>query len=1350
MTAPPVAARSLPPATHRLLTLGSAGLYDSATGTLILGPGKPLALLTYLALAPGRRASRESLIDLLWSDMDPDRGRAALRQILFHLRRLLGEEALPGSGELTLRHGLATDRDEFLGALEAGDLEEAVRRYGGAFLPDFGVPGGVAFEHWADLERARLQAAYLRAVEMVVRRLLNQARFREAQHLARQARDEAPGTEATWRLLLEAIVAGRDFVAAAVEAEALEAWAAMGQVGLEPATRAAIARARRVSPEAGEVAAGAAGLVAELTGREREFAAITAAWDAVRAGGWRQVHLSAPAGLGKTRLLQDTTARLRAAGAAIAEVRASPGEREIPLAFAADLAQALAQLPGAAGIAPASAAVLVRLNPALSARLPAASPGLTGEDPLRNRIQALADLAHAVAEEQPVVLVMDDLHWVDADSFRLLEGLAGRLSAARVLCLSAARPERRPPGAAPMILSLPPLTAPQVASLVTALGAMPVDEAWGGDFSRRLHQATAGSPLLVLETLRLAMDEGVLRRVDGEWQCPDPARLGGFLREGAALRQRILALPRDLGHLLGLLATAGTPLSAEGLARAAGRDAGTVTAMLGELERLGLVARAGADWQAAHDEVADAARNALDEPAQVHAHLAIGELLAGDEHADRHRLLRALRHFASAGESGRLRTLFRRYAWLARVHGDRRSLAELASEAIGEPSGSAGTRALRGAVPLPWRLGLWSPARQAAALAAATLALGGSVGLPMVREARDAALPRVLFLDSAGVAFEVVGRRELWDGRPDEVMPRRATTTLADAARTYTQQPPSLSPDGRSLAWNQTVGDSTTIDIWIRTPAGTRRLTREVRDDLVYGWLPDGSGLVGVSHRWSDRTVGGYDIAVFDTATGAARQVTRGREHDGQPFVSPEGTRIAFRRESLDGPTALCIVPFDGAGEPSCRLPAGEEVGVLLGWSNRDELVVVTQLLDRNRLVRYAWDTGATTVLVENQVYNPQLSPDRRWVLASVRAPGVSGTRDWIIPVDQPSAARRVRHAQGGVVVPRWWEGSAPAEGLVDRVEFADTGRTILPGVGRRLALRALTAEGTEVPIVAPVRWHASDTLIAVVDSLGQVHPRGIGRVTIEASLAGWRRVREEFEVAGAAPSTQLDEEWDDSWRERWITFGYPHPEVTTGPGGLRAFWNRGDGIYVSTGILRRAFGAGDGLGVEVRMSTPVTRSDWLRARVALVAGLDTASLLGANQRGAAPSLGDVDRYCGAAYPGGMGDFGARSLFLESAGGGGRLDLGPDAALLRSGAWWTLRVQVLPDGRCGVALNGRPVWISSQPIRLDRPLWLRIGDESASARLLHGPLTIWTGVRTDVDWTRLAGAVPAPPGGGSP
>lgn len=1342
MTATPVAALSLPPATHRLLTLGSTGLYDTSAGALVLGPGKPLALLTYLALAPGRRASREFLIDLLWADLDPDRGRAALRQILFHLRRLLGEDALPGTEELTLRHGLVTDRDEFLVALERGEVEEAVQRYGGAFLPDFGVPGGAAFEHWADLERARLQAAYLRAVELVVRRLLNQSRFKEAQRLARQARDEAPGAEATWRLLLEAIVAGQDFVSAAVEAEALERWAVEDGITLEPTTVAGVARARRVAPE-GSSPAVRPGLMTDLIGREREFAAITSAWDEVRRGQPRHVHLSASAGLGKSRLMRDIAARLRASGTPVVEVRAAPGERDIPFALAGVLSAALIEAPGALGVSPSSASSLVALNPALSSRLAVSADASVGDEALRRRMQAVLDLLHAVADEQPVAILLDDLHWGDAASIRLIEGATSRLDRAPVLVLSAARPEYAPGTEQSLRLPLPPLTRQAIAEMVRGVALVPDGAEWIETLVSGLEKATSGSPLLVLETLRLALDQDALGITSGTWSCRDPQRLADLLGAGQALRHRIAALPAHEHAVLALLATLGTPAERGLLGDPSDprRPSGDVAGALTGLERAGLVVRHGSAWQVAHDEIADAIRRDLDPEAARGLHAEVGGRLIADRGADRAALLRGVRHLAQAGEKDAVRRAFRRYVRTAWAEGDRRRGGALAAEALGGSPTEGGARALAASLPVSWRVGLWSRTRQAVAAAGLLVIGGGAAGVVQAREARLAGMQRLVYADSLGETVGVDARRAEWDGRRDEVVPRRVRSTLPGPAADFREYLPARSPDERSVAWNRAYADTTIIDIWIRTPGGVRRLTHAPRDDLAVSWLPDGSGLAGTSMRWNPPGGPGYDIAIFDTATGSARQVTRGPDHDRTPFVSPDGSRIAFLRERIEGPHQACVTSFDGVDEPECRLPGGEQLVGIYGWIDPDNLLITVGRPMSVALARYTWSTGAMSVLFTGTTLPVELSPDRRWVAVTARVPGVSGASDWIFPVYQPAEARRVAGVARTGETLRWWEGRATMQEVVDRIEFADSLPRVQLGVPSRLAIRALARDGRALPLATRLRWHTSDTSVAVVDQDGIVSARRAGAVEITASLGGWRTATQRIIIAGAASRTVARERWDADWRQRWITFGTPMPDVIEGPGGTRGFWNRGDGVFVSTAIFRQSFAPGDGFGLEVLMHTPVTADRYQRARVVVSPGVDTLAVVRAAPEGPPPPLGSPDDGCRVVFPGGSGS--AELHQFEITAGSTMasvlpLDLvGRDIA---AGGWWRLRLQILPDGRCGVAVNGKVVWLSEEGISLDRPFWLRLGDASPGAVLLHGPLEMWTGVRTDLDWV-----APRPP-----
>jgi len=81
---------SVDPTALRLELLGDASLATAAKGDargVGLTAGKPLALLAFLHCAPAHSASREQLLELLWSDAEPEAGRHTLRQTLWYIGR---------------------------------------------------------------------------------------------------------------------------------------------------------------------------------------------------------------------------------------------------------------------------------------------------------------------------------------------------------------------------------------------------------------------------------------------------------------------------------------------------------------------------------------------------------------------------------------------------------------------------------------------------------------------------------------------------------------------------------------------------------------------------------------------------------------------------------------------------------------------------------------------------------------------------------------------------------------------------------------------------------------------------------------------------------------------------------------------------------------------------------------------------------------------------------------------------------------------------------------------------------------------------------------------------------------
>lgn len=1323
-----------------LTTLGAASLGCIAPEQRraeVLGPGKPLALLTYLAFSPGRSASRDHLIDLLWADVEPEPARHALRQTLWFLRQRLGEDALVArDGAVALCATVEADRDAFLVAVEQLQLERAVELYRGDFLPAFAAPGGADFEHWADLERDRLRLLFIRAAEAVVRDWSARGRLRKAKDLAARVRDADPHNESAWRLLLEALLAANDRVGAELEARSLVHLLGEADRTPEPATRALLARVRE-TPEAPAREPGRRSLVADLIGREREFATIIAAWDSARTGPGRHIHITAAPGLGKTRLLDDMYARLRATGGRAVRVRANPGERQVPYALASELASELARLPGAAAVSPDAAGALVALNPSLSARYAQPADRASDLEALRRREIALGELLAAVAAEQPAALLIDDLHWGDGVSQQMLDRLLSRLGDQHVLAVTTARPSPEAglsPTAAAGQLTLNPLSDSDVGGLVASLGALPA-ESWASELPCRLHRAAHGSPLLVLETLHLALERGWLVLADGCWACPDPAALGAELERGGALRRRIEELPGHEHTLLLLLSVAGTPVAASLVAAADGRSAAAVLADLGALEQRGLVTRDGTEWQPAHDEIAARALEAASPDDLRAAHAAIGRVLADAAGSEAGALYRAGRHLAAGGDRPQLETVFARWVAAARVRGDRRSLRSLALDMLGSSPGASRARGLVASLPMHLRLGLTTGRRVAAVLA---LALTGAGAAAWALLRPPPAPPDAVLVvlrpngnDSVS-AVSVPIWRAGWEDVAAIGVARRGKPypVLAAAGRGGGLAPQAApSPDGSSWAFSRLVPDSGAIKLFVVGPDGRpRQVTDSVRDDVIPSWSPDGRKLVFSTERWDENRK--LDLAILDLGTGQVRQLTSGADGDAAPLWSPDGPRIAFRRTGPSGKNSLCWTTPDGHA-PSCwPVDTPYESAAVLGWGDTDELIVMLERSQEASLVRINMDTRKT-VTVHSARGSYAVSPDGRWAACLCAPPGRLERRWEVFPLDRPDLARPVLvEAADSAPATVIWAAPVRRPAPLDRLDVVAPADSIPLGAPYRLRARGIDTEGDTIAIPV-LSWRSENTDVATIDaSSGVVVPRRPGAVTIVASAGGWREAQREIVVRPPRYDVVLREDWSRGIAPEWVPFGEPLPAVVRGPGGRLAFWNQGDGWFWSGAYSRQELDASQGLGVDVELSTPVTgpRQQFVTVSFGW-SGDSTALRRWDHQTGTIPAWKDQ---CDFAYPWGAGDnpSGRGELSFD----GQRFPVAPAA---RAGQWYRVQLQLFPDGRCGVALEGTPLRIRGRVVPLDHQTRLLINGNSLGNRMLVGRVEVWTGVRSGVDWLAL-------------
>lgn len=676
-------------AAYRLISLGSVQLLDG-DGAVVAASAKALALLAWLARRRDRRAHREQLVDLLWSDADEARGRQSLRQALSQLRTRLDASQLKADGDyVVLADGIEVDAVAFEAAVSARDLAQASALYAGPFFDRFALPGASEFEQWADLERRRLAGLWAGLLDGAAQECLDRGAARDARRLALRLREAEPGRERPWRLGIEAAILAGDLAVAKADAVTLAELLSREERTAEPATARLLARVERgTMPPGPEPAAGIEG---DLIGREAQFAHLVDAAAQMRAQQRsRRVEVEAPPGLGKSRLLRDVARRLPSVGLRVLADRARPSERAIPYAFVARLVRALAALPGSGGVHVTSAAALVAIDPSVQSLFPAAGrEAASEEDQLRTRTLALADLLASVCAERPLALLLDDWQWADERSRTVLNGA---LEADPDVPLLAVLAQRGPGGVdsrddgTARRLALPPWTPDEVRAFLESI-ASAEDAAEIRSVADVLQRATGGSPLRCCHVLALAAERGLAYGQAGVWRM-DVERLLPWLGSLDLIGEQTRGLGEEERAILLALAVAEGPVRRSVLAEML---PGTVERVHAALAVGGWVVETGDTLSLAHDELARSMLAVVPPEAARDARLRLARAEAAIGPDERAGFQRTARLLASGGDEATLDALFLRW-WRSPM------------EALAAPSVGASARLLLGEDATPARI----------------------------------------------------------------------------------------------------------------------------------------------------------------------------------------------------------------------------------------------------------------------------------------------------------------------------------------------------------------------------------------------------------------------------------------------------------------------------------------------------------------------------------------------------------------------------------------------------------------------------------------------------------------------
>jgi class 3 adenylate cyclase/tetratricopeptide (TPR) repeat protein len=431
------------------------------------------------------------------------------------------------------------------------------------------------------------------------------------------------------------------------------------------------------------------GLV-EFIGRESEIALLLDRWTLARDGEGQVVLLSGEAGIGKSRICQVLRERLAGESVATVLLQCSPYfsssalypvgqhlERTAgmtPADSPEERAQKLEQLAGA--LSATSFGCLLRLMglPDGGRSLPR---GASPQEEKAHTLEGLIDLLQRLSEQQPVLFLVEDAHWIDPTTEELIGQIADRVRDARVLMLVTCRPEYVPSWSNASQLtrhSLNRLSHKQCTSLVSAVTA---GKGLPAEVLAEIILRTDGIPLFVEELTKTVVQSGLLEDTPSGYRLSGPLptlAIPATLQDSLMARLDQLAPAKEVAQVGAVI---GREFEHRLMADVLGdvMAPGELDAALVELARSELVFRRGtppdATYSFKHALVRDTAYNSMLKSQRVLRHRQIAaaleqgnrggaqpELLAY-HHQEGGNAAAALRYWRAAGDQAMARSAIR-------------------------------------------------------------------------------------------------------------------------------------------------------------------------------------------------------------------------------------------------------------------------------------------------------------------------------------------------------------------------------------------------------------------------------------------------------------------------------------------------------------------------------------------------------------------------------------------------------------------------------------------------------------------------------------------------------------------
>lgn len=616
---------------------------------------KQRALLLALLLRANEVVSVDSLVDALWGERPPPTAHVALQGHVSQVRKVLPPQTLltrpPGyvlqiEPEWVDAYRFGLLRAQAREALGAGDphtaataLHEALALWRGSPLVD------LADDSLLRGEAGRLEELRVAAVEERVEAELAAGRDGDLVPELESLVQASPFRERLRAQLMLALYrAGRQ--ADALQAYADARQALVEELGIEPGPDLQRLQQQILRQDPVLRPCDAAPTTGLIFGRSSELRELRAAVHDMLAGRGRVLLLEGAAGIGKTRLAEEIEAYARAQGAATLWGRSYEGDAEPPYW---PWVQVLRELPDAHVAGRAAGLVAGGVEEEETA------------DAERDRFRIFEEVWSSIrarANEQPLVLVLEDLHWADPASLLVLLFAARNMRDANVLIVGTYR-EDDLDRTHPLTPIVGELRRERLCDRIHLDGLGPDDvgalvEALAGDsassLAATLHADTGGNPFFVREIVEHLVETGRI----GEGAAPDELDIPHSVRE--VVEQRLTRLSDACRELLTLASVLGE-FSETVAARILGVDRAGMLARLDEANVAGVLVETGLGRYAfSHALVRETLAAQLDTMTRLELHRRAGETLEGMYGNDLEPHLGELaHHFFEAARGGDVR-----------------------------------------------------------------------------------------------------------------------------------------------------------------------------------------------------------------------------------------------------------------------------------------------------------------------------------------------------------------------------------------------------------------------------------------------------------------------------------------------------------------------------------------------------------------------------------------------------------------------------------------------------------------------------------------------------------------------